>query len=137
MGRLWIGHQEGLDVFDPRTESFLYHWYDSLQREKGLSVTVRKIQERKDGKVWICSNQGLYIGDPRVLKIQKNSNLPDDISYNSVTESPDGSTWFATRSGLIRYDSAADPPYTTYLNDPQNPKSISSNLVTNVFLMTQ
>jgi signal transduction histidine kinase/ligand-binding sensor domain-containing protein/DNA-binding response OmpR family regulator len=135
LGRLWIGHDEGLDIFDPQTESFLFHWFGDSNRKHGSTIKVRNIQNRKDGKVWICTNLGIYSADPAALRIEKFSGLPD-LNYASLTEAADGSIWFATETGLIHFVPNTGS-ITMFVNDPKNAKSLSHNIVRNVFFDKQ
>lgn len=69
--RLWIGHEEGLDVFDLATERFILHWYDSANQKNGLNIRVVQFRERKDGMFWICTAQGAYTCCRLAIKKQR------------------------------------------------------------------
>ena len=62
--RLWIGTEAGLQLFDLTTEKFYHLATDSLDPAKGFNIGTHKIRERKNGKLWICTGQGIYLADP-------------------------------------------------------------------------
>jgi ligand-binding sensor domain-containing protein len=88
---LWIGHNEGLDLFDVKTERFIFHWYDSALENKGLNTSVKRVTARNDEKLWIFTNRGVYIADPKSLLIKRQKELPIDLDYNDIIETNDGS----------------------------------------------
>ncbi|HEX6889627.1 MAG TPA: two-component regulator propeller domain-containing protein [Chryseolinea sp.] len=136
VGRIWIGHDEGLDIFDPKTESFFFHWVGPPDQKEGASIYVWNFVERKDGKVWICTNRGLYFADPTTFHIEKFSALPEDLIYRSVTDAPDGSLWLATDDGLFHFEPKTQR-IDKYLHEPKDAKSISNSLVRCVFFDKQ
>ncbi|MEX2235117.1 MAG: two-component regulator propeller domain-containing protein [Cyclobacteriaceae bacterium] len=91
-GRLWIWHDQGIDVFDPRTEKFYFHW---------PVIGVGNIHEQDDGKILICTTQGTYLASPETFFMEK-IDVPENFFwYNDTTKTQDGSVWVASRMGVF------------------------------------
>ena len=146
--RLWIGTEAGLQLFDLTTEKFHHLRTDSLDPDKGstidiLKIRILKIRERKDGKVWICTAQGIYLADPQTLFITKVNVLEDrhqvlkDSVYGNtfydIAETRDGAIWAGTEEGLVHIDSHTGQT-TRYLHDSKDPKSLTSDIVKRVHI---
>jgi signal transduction histidine kinase/ligand-binding sensor domain-containing protein/DNA-binding response OmpR family regulator len=146
--RLWIGTEAGLQLFDLTTEKFHHLRTDSLDPAKGftidiLKIRILKIRERKDGKVWICTAQGIYLADPQTLFITKvnfiedgHQVLKDSVYGNTfwdIAEANDGTLWAATEEGLLHID-LHNRQTKRYLHDSRDPKSLTSDIVKTVYI---
>ena len=60
-GKLWVGSDGFLDMFDPATEKFTHFSGPGTAGIEGVVLDVR--QDRK-GMLWIASYNGLYRLDP-------------------------------------------------------------------------
>ena len=69
-GRLWVGSDAFLDMFDPATEKFTHF---SRLGTAGVEGLVLDIREDRKGMLWISSYHGLYRVDPEE---RANSRLP-------------------------------------------------------------
>ncbi|MEW6511068.1 MAG: two-component regulator propeller domain-containing protein [Bacteroidota bacterium] len=72
-GSLWIGTTNGLDQYDPRTDSFKHFRRDSRNAEniRGLSGNcVYEIYEDHAGDLWIATNGGLSRLDRGTMRFQ-------------------------------------------------------------------
>lgn len=114
-GRLWVGHHAGLDLFDPQTEEF-YHFPGP---NPDSQWKVNRFRLRRDGKLWICSDDGIYVANTETLSIEKMKDLPDDV-YWDIAETRDGSVWIAGARSVIHIDGTAGQTsfYKHELNDP-------------------
>jgi ligand-binding sensor domain-containing protein len=56
-GRLWIGTDAGLDLFDPHTGNFSQ--VDCARSTEG-ATTIQSIAEDRSGTVWLSTSAGLY-----------------------------------------------------------------------------
>lgn len=138
--RLWIGTLTGLDLFDLKAEKFHRLIPDSLGASKGITIDVHKIRERKDGKIWICTDQGIYLADPETLSITRLTDFTQGISRNNIrgdslngrfwdiVEAPNGSIWAASDEGLVYRDPHTGQT-TGYRNDPGDPHSLKNDVV--------
>src|SRR4029079_4113260 len=56
---------------------------------------------------------------------------PNDFTYGGVgTEDPNGYMWFASQSGVLRYDGYN---FVTFVNDPQDANSLANNKIETIF----
>lgn len=119
-GRLWIGHSQGIDLFDPRTEKFYLHWPDSGDRQ---NVSGGGLRKRSDGKIWICTPQGVFVADPETLTVAKFPQISTPTS--DIAQTKDGSVISVGWEFGVYYVDAKTGQTAQYTHDPRNPKSIS------------
>ena len=106
-GRLWVGSDGFLDMFDPATDKFTHFSGPGTAGIDGLVLDIR--QDRK-GMLWIASYQGLYRLDPATWQTVHYRHEPDDPSslssnlLKSTFEERDGTFWVATEEGLDLFD---------------------------------
>ncbi|WPP52016.1 hybrid sensor histidine kinase/response regulator transcription factor [Catalinimonas niigatensis] len=144
--RLWIGTTTGLELFDLKSEKFLHPATDSLHPGKELNVAVKKIRERKDGKIWICTNQGIYLADPQTFSITRTYHFPKEVRRKSsrranlngntfwdIAQASDGSLWAASEDGLVHIDTNTDQTI-RYRYDPKNPHSLAEDMTWTVYI---
>jgi len=148
--RLWIGTYKGLDIFDLKTEKFHHLILDSLDTVKPTTrekegIQVKAIQERKDGKVWVCTSNGMYVADPITLAVKKLNYFPQldgsiDIrsdrmegAFKDIAEAKDGSIWAASSNGLYHWN-ALTGKTTRYRHDPLDPSTISTNSINCIYI---
>ena len=108
--------------------------FDHINRQDGLSQnSVHAILQDSRGFLWFGTESGLnrydgheirqYLGDRRSLGA-----LPDDFIWQ-IAEDGAGDLWLATEGGgLIQWQRRSDS-FLAYRHDPQNPSSLSSDLV--------
>ena len=103
-GTLWVGAQEGLNRFEPATQSFRRYSFSHL----GVGCNfVRFITEGKNGQLWLGTKGGVVDFDPatgqaNLLALPAGS-LPAAKSIRRIL--PDGHTlWIGTEGGLFAYD---------------------------------
>lgn len=123
-GRIWIGHEEGLDVFDPDTEKYTYPFPDSLKADSDHFLSVTRFREREDGSLLVCTTAGIFHADPNTLLIKRVIGFPVQ-PYNDIAEAGDGSLWTASLhpgEGLRHVD-AKSGKISRFLIDPKNPLS--------------
>ena len=106
-GRLWVGSDAFLDMFDPATDKFTHF---SGPGTAGIEGMVLDIREDRNGMLWIASYQGLYRIDPatwQTVHYQHEPHDPSSLSSNllkSTLEEKDGTFWVATEEGLDIFD---------------------------------
>jgi ligand-binding sensor domain-containing protein/signal transduction histidine kinase len=105
-GTLWAGTQEGLDRFDPETESFTSYKLGSVQ-----PLPCLELVEGREGLLWVgTSSAGLLRFDPATRKVsiyQHDINRPGTLSdnrVNSVHFDRMGGLWVGTQNGLNKID---------------------------------
>ncbi|GAB4031559.1 ligand-binding sensor domain-containing protein [Spirosoma jeollabukense] len=105
-GTLWVGAQEGLNCFDPATQSF--QRYSLASVGPGCNF-IRRIIESADGRLWLSTKGGVVIFEPKTGKAARLL-LPIGTASMSAVNSIrhiliDGRTlWIGTQGGLFAYD---------------------------------
>ena len=113
-GNIWVGTQDGLDKFDPKTGRF-----KTYTERDGLSGNVVScILEDERGNLWMSTNNGLSQFDPLRHSFRNYSTadgLPgaDLTGWGSCYRSSSGEMFFGGFSGGIAFhpDKVVDNPY--------------------------
>ena len=132
-GRVWIGTDRCLDIYDPATGRFSY--YKSGSSSTSLSNDdVRCIFEGNDGTIWVGTYKGLNKVDRMSSRfshyhhiIGDTNSLSDNIVY-AIMEDSRGLVWIGTYDGVNILDRGLDT-FWFYRHDPKDPQSISSNRI--------
>ncbi len=83
-GALWVGSDQGLDVYDPQTETFRQVLIDSD------NTVVNHVSQDETGVLWLATVQGLYRHDPRTAETRRFLHDPSDhatLASNDVKSS--------------------------------------------------
>jgi PAS domain S-box-containing protein len=113
-GTIWVGTQDGLDKFDPKTGRF-----KTYNEQDGLSGDVVScILEDEHGNLWMSTNNGLSQFDPSKQTFRNYSaadGLPgaDLTGWGACFKSSSGEMFFGGFSGGIAFhpDKMVDSPY--------------------------
>ncbi|XUW99753.1 MAG: two-component regulator propeller domain-containing protein [Dehalogenimonas sp.] len=105
-GNLWIGTMRGLNLYDPRSDSFSLINKD----DSNLSnIMVIDLIESKNGILWLATNgNGVIKYDPK-SDLNTLITTKDGLSSNtivSIEEDNKGNIWLGTNKGLNRLDPA-------------------------------
>ena len=106
-GRLWVGSDAFLDMFDPVTDRFTHF---SGPGTAGINSLVLDVREDRNGVLWVSSYQGLYRVNPATWETVHYRHEPDDSSslssnlVKSTFEERDGTFWVVTEEGLDLFD---------------------------------
>jgi ligand-binding sensor domain-containing protein/signal transduction histidine kinase len=103
-GALWVGCNEFLDRFDPRTETFTPFG--------SFGGAVVHISQDRNDTLWLATEGGLYSLDPVTRKITRFSRSPNDpaglpsavVTWTGYDRS--GGFWVGTSAGLEKFDQA-------------------------------
>ncbi|MBC8051498.1 MAG: response regulator [Sphingobacteriaceae bacterium] len=115
-GKVWIGTQNGVSVFDQRTETFTSYFPDPLIKSTLAANTVSSIYNDENGILWVGTyGTGLNKYDKNLpfFDLYK-SNLFDvnTLSKDAITslaDNRDGSVWVGTEGGgLNLFDRVAN-----------------------------
>jgi PAS domain S-box-containing protein len=106
-GKLWVGTEAGLSLFDPATGEFT-----PIEKRGGGSHGVRALSVDRNGFLWIgMMERGLCRLDRNTGELSEYVHAPGDpqsLSHDhvlTVTESSDGTIWAGTNGGgLNRFD---------------------------------
>jgi signal transduction histidine kinase/ligand-binding sensor domain-containing protein/DNA-binding response OmpR family regulator len=100
---IWIGTSNGVNRFDPKTETFLN---PALLNDQINTNLIYAINQDYKGNIWIGSFFGLYFMDTKTGKITKKTTLnglPDNM-INGIEEDSEHYLWLSTGNGLCRYN---------------------------------
>jgi signal transduction histidine kinase/ligand-binding sensor domain-containing protein/DNA-binding response OmpR family regulator len=133
-GMLWVGTESGLDLYDPSTNNFKRLTNSATDKYSLTRGSVRKIYLDNVGILWVS----IYLGG--INKHDKNLALFDKQlnenregeSYKIVSSFADAGMdkmWVGLdRSGIKLFDKKTKT-FSTYVNEPGNQHSLSSNHV--------
>jgi ligand-binding sensor domain-containing protein/signal transduction histidine kinase len=101
-GALWIGCEQALDRFDPKTETFLHF----------PVPMVKQISQDRAGLLWFSTDRGLYRLDQKSGKFRlytHDASDPESIPDNhvvSAAEDKTGRFWIGEPDGMYEFDRA-------------------------------
>ena len=109
LGRLWLGCEDGLDRFEPSSETFV-HYQMAPGAIPHQSDAARHIYEDASGIFWLSTGRGLCRLDPRSQKttwFRHNPADPRSLSSDDLKSSGRdrrGVFWVANAEGLDAFD---------------------------------
>ena len=106
-GNLWIGTDVGVDLYDPRTDTFINYRHDANEPGSLSKGFVHTIIQSMDSTIWIGTTGGLDRFDPHEQIFQHfnaTSGLPDD-EIKCIVEDTAAFLWLSTNRGISRFDS--------------------------------
>lgn len=132
-GQIWIGTNYGLAKLDTKKSSFTNYYYSFTDPKSWLSGnTIRCLKWDGGGYLWIGTDNGLDKYNPETATVEHFIQKKDGtgLSHNLILslEINDANLWIGTDNGLNKLELESSK-ITQYLNDPQNPNSISNNVV--------
>lgn len=106
-GRLWIGGEEGVSLYNPSTQG--------VKNYSLPYAPVEEIYEDHKGRVWVSmGEEGFYrfISEREGFRYYDYFDADDkrlkNMAFGSFFETKDGRLWFRVDSGLFAYDEAKD-----------------------------
>ncbi len=97
-GLIWVGHYNGVDVYDPQNDRLVDVGVDSVLRPTHTFAII----ESKDGLIWLGTNKGLFCYDRQQKKWQqftKRDGLCNEFVCG-IVEDNQGDLWVSTYRGL-------------------------------------
>ncbi|WP_377703945.1 diguanylate cyclase [Pseudoduganella sp. UC29_71] len=135
-GKLWLGVDDGLVLFDPAARKLLRHYAAGAARAAGPGTlsnnVIYSLYQHPGGPLWAGTSRGLNrldkVDGPFKV-IHFGSGGIDFI--NRIAPGRGGVLWLGTSAGLVRYDPASGE-HTLHAHDPRDPESRSVDGVTTV-----
>ena len=136
MGRLWIGTDDGLDLYDPQQQAFSHPFAQAPVGQGLSSQRIRALASDGAGSLWIGTRgSGLNRLDLASGQVRHYAHDPESVGGlgdDSVTRlfiDSQGTLWIGTYlGGLQRFDPATEI-FSQYRYDAGNPKSLSHDRV--------
>ncbi len=132
---LWIGTLNGLNVLDRTTNKFTVFFNDPSDPNSLSHNDVFSIIEDRQGNIWVGTTNGLNKYNPYTHRFTRYYSPEYDSSYMNVIalyEDHSGIIWIGNNGGGLM---ALDPKtgrYKTYRSDPDNPNSLSSDIIRSI-----
>ncbi len=133
-GQFWLGTDEGLNLFDRDTETFVHFYADSTDPDSLGSSRITALFQDSRGTFWIGTGRGLHIfntEDQTFTRFPESGADPSGLrekTINKIYEDRHGILWFATGEGLYSYDRKSQS-FSVYLPDHRDPTSISGSSI--------
>ena len=108
-GRIWVGTQTGLLLYNSETDQFDRHLHDPANPSSLASNYVLSIYEDRSGLIWVGTRGGgASRWNPRTWALGEVTHPSlDGAVINAFSPRADGQTWIGTiGSGLILHDEA-------------------------------
>ncbi|NGM61530.1 histidine kinase [Sphingobacterium sp. SGG-5] len=104
-GFMWFGTKDGLNRFDGYT--FKVFQNDPSAGSLLGSNYIRALHESRDGKIWVGTDQGIYIFDPAFEQFRLlHASIVDEIL--DIREDHTGDIWFISDLVLYQYKTKTD-----------------------------
>lgn len=126
-GTLLVGTNKGLDMFDPKSETFT-HFAQIKQR-------VRTIYWDRAGDLWLGTQGGLCKFNTKTGKGEyylHGSQNPLDEVITSIYEDSKGNFWVGTSNGIDLFDKT-EGTFRKFVHDSDKDTSISNNDIRAIF----
>jgi diguanylate cyclase (GGDEF)-like protein len=125
-GRLWLGVDDGLALFDPATHKLVRKYTADPRQPGSLSHnSVYSLYQQPNGPLWVGTSKGLNRYDPASGRF---SLVPYERAaegfINTVAPARNGGIWIGTAGSLQRYDPATGTRQ-IYRHDPADAGSRS------------
>jgi ligand-binding sensor domain-containing protein len=141
-GYLWICTMYGgLNQFDPVSEKFI-HYSSSPVNSESISLNwVNQVMETSKGVFLVGTNSGLDVLNRGTGKFSRflpalkegQKSLPPTISVNALLEDSHQNIWIGTWLDGVYYYNYSERTLTHYLQNKNDPNSISSNKITCIY----
>lgn len=129
-GRLWIATDEGLNLYDRESGDF-----QAFTKQKGglIDNYITAVIPSKDGLLWVATIRGLQKFDPESRKVVRY--FPGaPLNMYALAEDSIGRLWIGTyMDGVYRLDPLSGA-FVQYRKDSHDARSLSSDVVTFIFV---
>ena len=131
-GAVWIATEEGLDRY--QDGNFTHYTHDPNNPETISNNRVYSLEFDLQERLWVGTNNGLNIMQPSggFLRLFHNDNDINTIGSNYIHDidvDNYGKMWLSTIEGGLNRVDPATLKVTVYKNDPNDPTSISNDIV--------
>ena len=139
-GVLWVGTNEGVDRYDPDTDSFVHYRHRADDPTSLPGHMARSFLEDESGTLWVASSGRLSRFDRtsgRFFTYRRNSNDRStfgDAGVRSIgLDATAGQLWVGTEDSGVKVLNRSTGHFTSYANEPNDSSSLSHNKVLDIF----
>jgi ligand-binding sensor domain-containing protein/signal transduction histidine kinase/DNA-binding response OmpR family regulator len=135
--RIWVGTDQGLNLYDPGTGSFMAYRSNPENPATLSSDEVMAVFLDRSGNLWVGTSTGLNRFDLQHESFERYYHIPDQASsvahniINSITEDQDGNVLVGTLGGLSIYNPEGNDFY-NYAFDINTSSGINNDFVNSV-----
>ncbi len=138
-GVMWIGTDQGVNSFDPRTNVVKGYRLESLRRKKTEYRSVSALQVDKQGNLWATTIGGLLrfnrssdAFEPVQFTLRNGYPIGENITISLHVDSR-GKVWTGTMGdGLVEFDPATNT-YRQHFREERDSHSLLNNRITTMF----
>ncbi|MEJ6007275.1 two-component regulator propeller domain-containing protein [Paucibacter sp. AS339] len=128
-GRLWVGGETGLTLFDPQTRSFKRM---DLAWDSPRGASIATVLQDKQGNLWAGSAAGLYRFDPqgrrRAFRVADPRSGLINETFDTLLQDAQGRIWAGSKEGLHLWDESRERfvpiPVVTAEGRPESPLDV-------------
>lgn len=133
--RIWVGTYGGLNIFDPINKTFKRFQYDPDNSNSLSNDWIYNVREDTDNRIWVATYNGLNLFDDasQTFKRFANAGLTGSNWFNCIYINKDGKLWLGTNSTGLRIFDPSNTQFKTFLNDPNDLKTLSSNWIQAIY----
>lgn len=131
IGRLWIGTENGLNIYDPVKKELSLHVTDPDDPTSLNNNNIRCIFKDRSGNIWIGTYQGgINLYHPGQNRFKNHFPVINDAAdpktkyVKSVLQDRSGRIWIGTDIGLYEYSAHAEL-LSIYMHDPNDNNSLN------------
>jgi signal transduction histidine kinase/ligand-binding sensor domain-containing protein/DNA-binding NarL/FixJ family response regulator len=140
-GNLWIGNtMGGLHLYDKKSKNFKRCRFVRPDNFDASQAYISDIFQDSHGDLWVGQNFGIYHLDKYAGEVPVLHLIPDyklgAAMCRSIAEDTSGNLWFGSQGGgllCLTPDNRKDTVMVSYVNDPEDPLSLSDNNVMSVY----
>ena len=140
-GFMWFGTEDGLNKYNGYEFTVIRHDPGDTNSLSYNNITA--LYKDSKGIIWIGTFYGgLNRFNPntyQLIRYQHYPNNPNSLSHNNINvifEDKSGNLWIGTDGGLnqlhLGENDESSPVFKHFLNEPQNPNSLSNNIVRSI-----
>ncbi|PWJ44757.1 two-component regulator propeller domain-containing protein [Sediminitomix flava] len=102
-GKLWVGAQKGLMIFDQKSDSFLSYEPKKNSNHLLFKSFIYDITEDQEHRIWIGTQNGLFalnLENNEILSFNKNEGLSSHMVHGVLYDAKENTIWASTSNGL-------------------------------------
>lgn len=134
--RLWVATREGLNLYDPVSESFIRYQHDPNNSQSLSHNRVTSLAEGEEGKLWVATlGGGLNLFDPKTetfARYKHDANNSTSLASNNlrvVYTDHEGTVWVGTSDAGLDRLAPNTNSFSHYPHNPNDASSLGSNTV--------